>query len=321
MKFFFSCDWGTSAFRLRLVDMGDLKVVSEIKTGYGIAAAFESWKKAASDEQGRKKFYQAYLFEQVKKITQSYNVITDNVPILLSGMASSSIGMMELPYKRIPFHYSGSDLVIHTIPLGTDIPNKIIIISGGSSDKDVVRGEETMLAGCNIINDDTEQLFIFPGTHSKHLVVKNDMVKDITTYMTGEFFDLLSNKSILSTSVKKNNPEQINDQQFFVEGVLEGIAASLSNSIFHVRTNQLFNKATPGENYEYLSGLLIGHELKAIVEKKPASITLVCGEGLKKSYANALDILTLNTNWKYKNADDALIEGQWKILKQKNDDR
>jgi len=317
MKFFFSCDWGTSTFRLRLVNAEDARVLSAIKTDHGIAAAFKCWKQTNKDEKNRIAYYQTYLFEQVKKITTSFHHTFHNTPIILSGMASSSIGMLELPYKDLPFQCNGSDLIIHTIP-GTEenAPYKIIMISGVRSETDVIRGEETILAGCNIEKDDREQLFIFPGTHSKHIVVKNGTAQNITTYMTGELFDLLSKKSILSASVKKNDAEDSTNDQYFVDGVIKGTSSNLMNSIFHVRTNQLFKKATPQENYDFLSGLLIGHELKDVAENKPDTLTLVCSEGLEKAYLLALDVLGLSTHLDHKNADDALINGQWKIMQQ-----
>ncbi|MEJ7588662.1 MAG: 2-dehydro-3-deoxygalactonokinase, partial [Ferruginibacter sp.] len=132
-------------------------------------------------------------------------------------------------------------------------------------------------AGARIIANETEQLFIFPGTHSKHLSVKNGMVTSITTYMTGELFDLLSSKSILSASVKKN--ERGDNSPFFIEGVIKGTGSNLTNSIFHVRTNHLFNKITSFENYDYLSGLLIGHELKEIARDRLTAITRFAAKG------------------------------------------
>jgi len=317
MKFFFSCDWGTSTFRLKLVQAENAKVLSVIKTDYGIAAAYDDWKQMRGNEKNRLTFYQNYLLEQVKKIAADFNDSLYGGPILLSGMASSSIGMMELPYKTLPFQSNGSDLVIHTIPVREENGSyKIIMISGVRSETDVMRGEETILAGCDISDDEKQQLFIFPGTHSKHITVKNGIVENIATYMTGELFDLLSNKSILSASVKKNATEQNTDSRHFAEGVLKGSTSNLMNSIFQVRTNQLLGKATLAENYNYLSGLLIGYELKEIVKKGPAAITLVCSEGLKEAYMDALQILCLNKSLHYKNADDALINGQWKILQQ-----
>jgi 2-dehydro-3-deoxygalactonokinase len=318
MKYFFSCDWGTSTFRLRLVDAKSVNVLSAIQTEYGIAAAFENWKLANRPENDRILFYQNYLLDQVKKIATSHNYALHDVPIVVSGMASSSIGMIELPYKELPFQCNGSDLTVHTIPgVEEDGANKIILISGVKSQTDVMRGEETILAGCEVSNNDSEQLLIFPGTHSKHILIKNGLVESINTYMTGELFDLLSNKSILSTSVTKNNhPEQNTGSPYFAEGVLKGAASNLLNSIFHVRTNQLFKKASPMENYQFLSGLLIGSELKGVAEKKLAAIALVCSEGLKRAYMDAIEILDPGNQLQYINADAALIAGQYNVIRQ-----
>ncbi|HZI53257.1 MAG TPA: 2-dehydro-3-deoxygalactonokinase [Chitinophagaceae bacterium] len=313
MKLFFSCDWGTSMFRLRLVDAVDARILSEIKTGYGIATAFESWKQNGQDPNERISFYQAYLGDQLKKMATSFDVSLANAPVVLSGMASSSIGMLELPYKNFPFRCDGSDLVLHTIPSRQNMPSQIII-SGVRSEADVIRGEETILAGCEIEADDKEQLFILPGTHSKHITVKDGWVKNVTTYMTGELFDLLSNKSILSASVKKDVREQNHHDGFFAEGVMKGLTSKFLNSIFHVRTNQLFGKASPEQNYQHLSGLLIGHELKELSGNSQGPVTLVCGTALKKAYMIALEILELSSQLQYKDADVALINGQRKIM-------
>jgi len=315
MKYFFSCDWGTSAFRLRLIEPDGLKVLSEIKTNNGIAVSFDLWKTSGGDESNRVWFYQSYLFARLKEMKAAIDDTLHEAPVILSGMASSSIGMMELPYKEIPFRCDGSDLVLQTITAGEEHPGKMIIISGARSEVDAVRGEETMLAGCDAVKDGREKLFIFPGTHSKHMLVEKGLVTNITTYITGELFDLLSNKSILSASVKKRGEEAVEDDHFFIEGVIKGSISNLSNSVFQVRTNQLFNKLTPQENYDFLSGLLIGYELKEVAKSKTAAIVLVCGEGLKNAYTRALGALGLSEKLVYQNADDALIKGQWRIIR------
>ncbi len=312
MNLFFSCDWGTSTFRLRLVDAVNEKILSEIKTGYGIASAFEAWKQSDRGLDERIAFYQSYLFEQLKKIEASSQNTAENTPIILSGMVSSSIGMLELPYKNLPFRADGSDLAVHIIPFAGG--RQLRIVSGVRSESDVIRGEETILAGCNVATSEQEQLFILPGTHSKHIRVHNGWVKDISTYMTGELFDLLSNKSILSASVKRDNLEQVSHDQFFVDGVKKGATLNLLNSIFHVRTNQLFGKAGPGENFRFLSGLLIGHELKQLLESGDISVSLVCGGDLKKAYTLALDVLGISSRLQFKDSDIALIRGQKSII-------
>lgn len=318
MKLFFSCDWGTSAFRLRLVDAETLKLLSELKTDHGIALAFELWKQTKQPEQNRIAFYQTYLFEQVKKITDSFDYSFHNIAIILSGMASSSIGMMELPYKELPFQCNGDDLAVHTIQTsGENETYKIIIISGIKSESDVMRGEETMLAGCNVSNDERLQLFIFPGTHSKHIIVKNGLVRDFKTYMTGEFFDLLSKKSILANSVQEGTEFQNTKyKESFTNGVTDSIHSNLLHTSFLVRTNSIFNKFTKEQNYYYLSGLLIGTELRDIKEAAYQKITLVVNEAMKPFYVSALQIMGMQKGEVPVEAEDAgkaLIKGQIKI--------
>jgi 2-dehydro-3-deoxygalactonokinase len=240
-----------------------------------------------------------------------------DIPLVLSGMASSSIGMLELPYRQMPFQCDGSDLHVHVVTQEQGIQHKVLIISGVRSEEDVIRGEETMMAGCRVAKDDRQQLFIFPGTHSKHMMVRNAVVENFSTYMTGELFDLLSNKSILSASMKKSTSLTHDINGYFTRGVIKGASSNIMNSIFHVRTNQLFKKATPEENYQYLSGLLIGHELQYVAGTRPALITLVCSEGLKSHYYQALTALGLADLLHYHNADDALIRGQLNIMKLK----
>lgn len=135
--------------------------------------------------------------------------------------------------------------------------------------------------------------------------------------MTGELFDLLCNKSILSSSVEKNNTAAENKSNLnFINGVIEGTESNLLHSIFHVRTNQLFKKLNARENYHYLSGLLIGAELKSLLQNKFSSVTLVSDGALAGSYLQALYSLGINKNLQQKNADEALVKGQSIIFTQ-----
>ena len=221
MNRFISCDWGTSAFRLRLVEASTNLVVTEVKIEQGIASTFKLWtdSKVVND---RFSFYRAVLSEYIAKLEHQAGYTLDNVTIVISGMASSSIGMVELPYKELSFRTDGGDLFTHVIEASEDFKHKIIIISGVKSTTDVMRGEETILIGCNAEYSEEEQVFIFPGTHSKHIIVKNGTAHDFKTYMTGEIFDLLCNKSILSNSVEKDDNDIGNKSNlYFINGVIE----------------------------------------------------------------------------------------------------
>ncbi len=315
MNQFISCDWGTSAFRLRLVDAETKTVLAEVKTNKGIASTYAAWKE--SGENNRICFYTKIITEGIKELEQKCNSILSDTTLVLSGMASSSIGMIDLPYKKLPFLTDGSDLSTQTVFLSGDYKNKTIIISGVKTNHDVMRGEETKLIGCKMMDKKEEQLFIMPGTHCKHIVVKEGIATHFKTYMTGEMFSLLQTKSILAASVEETNAGESKENiESFAKGVTEGAWGNLLNSIFHVRTNKLFDYYTAKENYNYLSGLLIGNELKDIVEKHYAYITLVATQPLASNYLQALQVLGLADNVYKVDADEALIAGQCKVFRQ-----
>src|SRR5437868_2779281 len=220
MKEFISCDWGTSAFRIRLIKREPNVVAAEVRTDRGIASTYKLWQ---SSKHGTDKFsfFKTILSEHVAMLEAQCGGTLDNITIVISGMASSSIGMIELPYKEIPFYVDGTGVSAHVIKASDDFRHDMIIIAGVSSANDVMRGEETKLIGCNVESKKDEQVFIFPGTHSKHVVVKNGIATDFKTYMTGELFDLLCNNSILSASVQKDKLDENKINPYFINGVAE----------------------------------------------------------------------------------------------------
>jgi 2-dehydro-3-deoxygalactonokinase len=314
METFLSCDWGTSSFRLRHVQAEGLIVQAEETNADGIASIFNRWTVEDKDEEQRAFFYQSYLQQQINKLELQLGHSLNNVPVVMSGMVSSSIGMIELPYKKLPFKIDGSDLNVHVIEPTEYFNYQLIIISGGKTKDDVLRGEETLLVGSVMESQFQESVYIFPGTHSKHVYVSNSLAQRFKTYMTGEFFDLLTNKSILSNSVKKGQGDDETVDSFFEKGIIEGFSSNLLNSAFHVRTNQLFKKNSPNENYHYLSGLLIGAELKDLVVNPPGSIRLVCNKIFLKQYWQGLTLLGQAKKLEYIDANEALIRGQMRIL-------
>jgi 2-dehydro-3-deoxygalactonokinase len=313
MDTFLSCDWGTSSFRLRLVDIAGLRVQAEERNADGIVSVFNQWTNKNESEDKRFFFFLSYIQQNVNRLEKQLGCSLNEVPVVLSGMASSSIGMIELPYKQLPFKTDGSDLNTHLVEPSEVFHHRIIIISGGATRSDVLRGEETLLVGSTIGKQMADGVYIFPGTHSKHVYVGNGAAQYFKTYMTGEFFDLLATKSILSNSVERDDENDETVNHFFEKGVVEGFSSNLLNSAFHVRTNQLFRKNTLKENYHYLSGLLIGAELKELVVNPPNAIRLVCSKSLKKQYCRGLTLLGQGKKLEYINDDEALIRGQWSI--------
>ncbi len=304
-----SCDWGSSNFRLRLIEINTRQVLSEINSNQGILALYDDWQHNNSTTD-KFTFYSNYIQGQVEALEQQAAIKLNSSCIIISGMASSNIGMMELPYTSLPFNTNGSTLNVHYIKEDI-VKHPMFIVSGARSTDDVMRGEETILTGCNIIDNPLEQLYIFPGTHSKHITVKSGMATHVKTYMTGELFNLVSTKSMLSASVKNSTPLNISP---FSKGVKDGLSNNFLNSLFHVRTNRLFNLLSEEENYHYLSGVFIAAELSDLVNKNYGSVNLVTTLDFSLYYLKALELLNIK-EVHFINADEALIEGHINIYK------
>src|SRR5450755_18208 len=110
MKGFISCDCGSTALRTRIVDAEKQSVLVETVSDQGISATFTLWKQSGSSEESRLLFYLNILKNQIDILEHLSGFSLKEEDLVISGMASSNIGMMELPYKEVPFHVDGSDL-------------------------------------------------------------------------------------------------------------------------------------------------------------------------------------------------------------------
>ncbi len=329
---FISCDWGTSTFRLRLLERPaddptaadgsnpgaspsppTAKVRSAtLSTQAGIAATHALWQDSGLPETERITFYRSVLEKAIGQLAASSQasgepdsgIDLQNVPVIISGMASSSIGMLELPYKNLPFDVSGVDLLPAVLPAAKGSPRRVYLVPGVRSADDVMRGEETQLIGCGMNRPDFDintpgravstpgqRVFVFPGTHSKHIHVRDGQAVTFRTYMTGELFALLTKQSVLATSVTIPGETGSADGSAapMPEAFFAGIAASQDTSLLHTafltRTNQLFHRYSKEDNYHFLSGLLIGEELRDLADApeprnaprtvRPATLTAV----------------------------------------------
>ena len=304
MKHWLSCDWGTSAFRLRLVERDSCRVVSEEKSGYGISTAFRDWQASVMP---REAFFAGIIRRGIVMLGERTGLRLEGLPVVLSGMASASIGMVELPYHELPFSLNGRDLHVQAF-------EEFLIISGARFSDDVMRGEETKIAGCAAwLKDDAEEKrLLLPGTHPKHVVVQGGKAIAFKTFMTGELFDLLSKHSILSASVNTGGIlEAPGAGEAFRSGLIAGKSGDLLHEVFMVRTNQLLKNVPPELNSFYLSGLLIGSELSSLPSHQP--VYLVAGALHGQLYATACEALGIPVS-AIIDADEALIRGQAAVL-------
>lgn len=324
-NYLLGCDWGTSSFRLRLINSQDQQLISEIISQEGVASTFTAWKKAGEPRGiAREQFFRQQLKKQISLLCDKVGFSLDGITLVISGMASSSIGMDEVPYARLPFPADGSQASIKRLDTQPDFPHDIFLISGVRSQHDVMRGEETQLIGLLTLDDighylKKDTILVFPGTHSKHIYIQNQQVTDFQTFMTGEVFNLMSHDSILKDSVETSASVVFSKSELdaFKSGIREGDSTSILNSLFRVRTNQLLDKLTKRQNALYLSGLLIGNELKSLVDKQNWQLILCSGNHIYELYNVAMQELRLAGRMTTISADfldKATIAGQIKIV-------
>ena len=317
---FFSVDWGTTNCRVKLVkvDRGEVTLLGGEQTSMGISEVYNGWLERPDAD--RSDYYLTRLRPCLEKIMTDLRLpvhTLQETPIVISGMAGSSIGIAEIPYSTVPFELNPPKINLKTLEAFGN--PQIRLFSGLRSDGNIMRGEETQLIGCWQQDLASERkVFIFPGTHSKHIVVTQATVRDFKTFITGELLSLLTNFSTIKTNVSITTPAEM-DVDCFKSGLLTSKVTDLLENIFTVRCNEVLNKYTKPQNYDYLIGLLLGHELKYLGDSD--EIVLCAGTHLAPVYTLALELLGLTSRTTVISPDiveQSAILGQYKILNQLN---
>lgn len=274
---FISCDWGTSRLRLRLVEPAERRILVERATDEGIQALAREH----PDPRGRDEFLAAVLERNIARLDAD---VPSDLPVVISGMASSTLGWISLPYARLPAPVDGRTLRF------ADLQSRgrpVRIVSGLQADSDVMRGEETELIGLfadparlALAEDCT---VVLPGSHSKHVRVQQARIVGFSTFLTGELYALLAGHSTLATQ-----GETVFDDDAFVAGARASRTLGLSAALFQTRARTVLGHLPTRLSRAFLSGVLIGAEVAALAGNPPARIMLAATEALARPYALAL---------------------------------
>ena len=210
--------------------------------------------------------------------------ISANTPIIACGMVGSRQGWVEAPYRAVPCVPLADGLA----PVPSNTLN-VRVIPGlrQTTPSDVMRGEETQIAGFLALNEGWDGVICLPGTHSKWVHVSAGEVVSFQTYMTGELFALLSGQSVLRHSVGDDGWDEATFD-FTVEEALSR-PEKLAARLFAIRADDLLDGTPPAVGRARLSGLLIGAELAAA---RPywlgTDIAIIGADAAAKPYARAL---------------------------------
>ncbi|HUS37648.1 MAG TPA: 2-dehydro-3-deoxygalactonokinase [Verrucomicrobiae bacterium] len=284
---FLSCDWGTSSFRLRLVSTATNDTLAEVQAPTGARELYERGQLSGAPRFG---LFAEVASEHIRQIGLRHNL--KGQPLIISGMASSTIGWKELPYARVPFTLDARGLVVEE--LRWEAPDGLgptYIVSGVASQSDMMRGEECQAIGI-MAQPEFERfrercLLILPGTHSKHISIQYGRVNGFQTFMTGELFDVLTNHSVLKATTDRAASIPVYAAEFKA-GIACGREDGLAASLFRIRTRVVLERADPAGNTAYLSGILVGAELQNVDRDPTMPIIVAANEQLAAIYSMAI---------------------------------
>jgi 2-dehydro-3-deoxygalactonokinase len=241
-----------------------------------------------------------------------------DAPRIASGMIGSRQGWLEAPYVPCPAALDTLAGGIVRTPGG-----ELMIVPGvtcrdAAGIPDVMRGEESELAGA-VEAADGRVLAVLPGTHSKWARIEGGRLVDFATYMTGEIYGALIGHTILG---RLASPPQASDAPpgtGFVRGLERGMGAGgLMHDLFGARTLALAGELAPTDVGDWLSGLLIGREIRSArtaaqrAGHDASQVLLIGADALVARYAQAFahfDIVARRA------AADAAARGLWRIAR------
>lgn len=243
-------DWGTTSARAYLHDASG-RVVGEKSAPLGI-------------QQVRGGAFASALAALLGEWTEQ------TAPRVACGMIGSRQGWIDVPYRECP---AALDALAAALAHAPDralaiVPGVTCVDAAGVPD--VMRGEETQILGA--IADDSgygaaPRLVVLPGTHCKWALVIDGRIEAFATFLTGELYAVLKEHSILGRMMVPGNEPAAAASAAYERGVRRGLAASapgasLLHDLFGTRTLALFGELPPAAAADYLSGLLIGSEIR-----------------------------------------------------------
>lgn len=279
-----AADWGTSHLRVWGVAGG------EVVDG-------------AHSDQGMSRLQRAEFEGALLALVGGWLPGGQVTPVVACGMLGSRQGWVEAPYRAVPCLALDGALVQAAT---RDLRIAVHVVPGLKQLRpaDVMRGEETQVAGYLARHPGWDGVLCLPGTHSKWVHLSAGEVVSFQTFMTGEMFGLMAEHSVLRHSLAGW------DEAGFAEGVQQGMerAEKLMARLFTLRAQSLLEGLDPGIARARLSGLLIGAELAAAKPYWLGQRVAVVGENaLAQLYRVALEGLSVPVTTH--DATDATLAG------------
>lgn len=222
--------------------------------------------------------------------------LTPGVPVVMAGMVGSRMGWVEVPYLAAPAPLA--HLAKNLMKAGRVADSDCWIVPGvsfdGPAQPEVMRGEECQMLGALLRQGRSDGVFLTPGTHSKWVRVVDGKLLEFRTYITGEMFNLLRQSGTLAQLMTGEG----DDTAAFAQGV-KAIAgeSELLNRLFSARSLALFNRLPGDKIASYVSGMLVGTEMRDALAAWPdlgrSGVTCIGSASMLARYGACANLLGL----------------------------
>ncbi|OJA04854.1 2-keto-3-deoxy-galactonokinase [Halomonas sp. QHL1] len=297
-------DWGSSNLRAWGLDQHD-QVIAQASSDKGMLSL-------KADE------YEAEL----ERLVGDWLPTAGQIDVMVCGMAGARQGWLEAAYLPVPTQLDQLSQGAVTPTLTSD-QLRVYLLPGLSQTRgiathfDVMRGEETQLAGLVADSPEFTGLACLPGTHAKWATLEAGAVSGFSTYLTGELYQLLANQSVLRHSIGNDELQDPACCEAFISAVSEIYAApeTFSSRLFGLRAQDLLDGRLPAGDTRgavlaaRLSGLAIGLELAGACRECPSDkpIMLIGNQALSQRYTLALNAIGYQTQ--HMDGDLAVLAG------------
>ena len=267
-----AADWGTTHMRAWAIDeKGEVLAYSE-------------------SNEGMKDLQQNEFEPVLLRLIESWLDSEKVTSVMACGMVGARQGWVETPYLKTPC--VPIDKIQLTVASTKDSRIQVNLVPGVMQHKpaDIMRGEETQIAGFIKENPSFDGIVCLPGTHTKWVNVRAGQIENFRTFMTGELFGVISNNTLIKHSIESEGWDQVS----FDNGVIKGFdnPGLIASDLFSLRSESIVNDLDSNSARATLSGLLLGVELNgAISYWKDKNVILIGSELLTNNYQNGLKIL------------------------------
>jgi 2-dehydro-3-deoxygalactonokinase len=255
-------DWGSTNFHAFLVGGGQVLDRREV-AGQGFLKSFVQGPGSSRDDN-----CSAFLNEALHHWLVHY----PDAAVLMCGAVGSREGWVETKYVEAPAGFAEVAAgLIHLTPeqRGCLRDRSVAITSGMAIEhrdgrQDVMRSEEVKGLGAVAHLGRDSALLCIPGTHCKWIRIENGRIIDFHTVMTGDLYGVLSEHGSLAPLFKSTPSVRDGDASFDQGLDLARSGGDLLFDLWQVRSRILHGTKPPGNLQDFLSGILIGHELRQV---------------------------------------------------------